>query len=203
LKDQVGGKVDSPSLEIEKTRIDDQVAITAALSSTVQILWSNVGNLSSSSLVQYLKVTDIYSFGGNSSGNVSGNLSTVLGNYWDKWLGLSDSYDPNSIFSVGGGSTGNYSGNLVGGLNSLWNISTTANNSVNSLSGVVSGLSNSVDNSVIELTDSISNLTTDLDTLKSQSFTVGNCLNCNVEQALLYMYNGSRSGNWSYPNSYP
>lgn len=221
LTTTVGGKASSGEVADLRTNVNNLVT---TVNITQQGLSEFITWRTGLDFAQYLKVTDNYSFGGNQIGNVSGTLNYVLNDSWYKWfnlsgnlstvkatvLGLEDSYDPNSVFSFGGNASGNYSGNLSGALNktySNWNGSTglisglassfsSATGAINStLVGVISNLA-TLSTKVVTLNTSVSNLST-------QTFTIGNCSGCDLESSLMYLYNGSRSGNWSYPNSYP
>jgi hypothetical protein len=189
LVTQVAGKASSGDLATERGRVDTLEGKQVIDRQNITDLGTWKGLLD---FTQYLKVAENYSFGGNQSGNVSGTLNYVLNDSWTKWfnlsgnlstvkttvLGLEDSYDPNSVFSFGGNTSGNYSGNLSGALNKTYS-------NLDALSTKVGTLNTSVSN------------------LSTKTFTIGNCSGCNLESALMYLYNGSRSDNWSYPNSYP
>ena len=221
LVTQVGDKASVGALGTERERIDTLEGKQVIDRQNITDLGTWKGLLD---FTQYLKVAENYSFGGNQSGNVSGTLNYVLNDSWTKWfnlsgnlstvkttvLGLEDSYDPNSVFSFGGNTSGNYSGNLSGALNktySNWNGSTGLisglASSFSSATGAINSTLIGVISNLATLSTKVGTLNTSVSNLSTKTFTIGNCSGCNLESALMYLYNGSRSDNWSYPNSYP
>jgi len=130
------------------------------------------------------------------------NLQTVID--WKNGLDFTQYLKVAEVYSFGGNVSGNVSGNLSSVLSNYWTKWSTLgtaydvlNISVNTSLAKVGALNSSV----VNLSSTVSNLS--VGNLSGGIVTVGNCSNCSLSDAIKYVYNGSRSGNWTYPNNYP